>query len=408
MPALSVVMPCHNRAHDLVRVLEAYDRQSGDAAFELIAVDDASQDATPAVLNQYRPSRYTLRVERMPRNAGPATARNRGLDLVQSPLVLIAGDDTVPSVDLVANHLRSHSDAPRLEMAILGRVEWPADMPRNTLMRHVDGPGAQQFSYAHFTDGAEYDYRHLYTANVSLKTDFLRATGMRFDTDFAYAAFEDAELAYRLAARGLRIRYAAAPVAFHYHYHTVWSFARRQYHCGLMADVFARKHPALAHDLRVTKTRLLAGLAAVHLPDRAWQPSRDWTAEVEERALGLANFYEATPHPLLDQLYLHVLDYYWQAGLIDGVFGRSELARRVRDAYAAAQLASQLADFIERALDSDVPLPWPNPRSVHAQLRAARPLLLRSHLVGRVMPEYARRAYEALRWGESVVRGYRG
>jgi len=396
MPALSVVMPCHNRAHDLTRVLEAYERQSTQD-FELIAVDDASHDATPAVLANYRPRHYHLRVERLARNAGPATARNRGLELVGAPLVLFAGDDIVPDADLIAGHLAAHAATPAAEVAVLGRVAWPADMPRNTLMTHVDGPGAQQFSYAHFIDGAEYDYRHLYTANVSLKTDFLQANEARFDTDFAFAAFEDAELAYRLARRGLRIRYAAAAVGFHYHYHTVWSFARRQYHCGLMAHVFARKHPALAHDLRITKTRMLAGLAAVHLPDRAWQPGRPWTAWVEDHALVLANAYEWTPHALLDQLYVQVLDYFWQAGLIDGVFGGGALAARVRDAYAAAQLASQLADFLARAAAAGLPLPWPEPRQVEATLRAARPMLLRTQLLGRVLPELGRRAYESWR-----------
>lgn len=395
MLALSIVMPCHDRAHDLRRVLEAYDRQTSDD-FELIAVDDASRDATPDVLARHRPRRYPLRVERLARNAGPATARNRGLELARGALVLFVGDDILPDAGLVAGHLAAHAAAPDAEVAVLGRVEWPADMPRNSLMRHVDGPGAQQFSYAHFADGQEYDYRHLYTANVSLKRRFLHDSGMRFDTEFPYAAFEDAELAFRLSARGLRIRYAAAPVGYHYHYHTVWSFARRQYQCGRMAHVFAGKHPALAHDLRVTKTRLLGLLAAAHLPDRAWQPGRPWAAWVEEHALRLANHHEWTSHALVDDLYVQVLDYFWQAGLIDGVFGGGALARRVRDAYAAAHLASQLADDIDRARAEGLSLPWPDAGPVQAALRAARPRALRSALVGRTAPALARQAYE--RW----------
>jgi len=396
MPALSIVMPCFERAHDLVHVLDAYDRQSSDD-FELIAVDDASRDATPELLRTYRPRRYTLRVERLARNAGPATARNRGLEIAAAPLVLFAGDDILPDAGFVAGHLAAHAATPDPQVAVLGRVDWPADMPRNTLMRHVDGPGAQQFSYAHFADGEEYDYRHLYTANVSLKTEFLRAHDARFDTAFAYAAFEDAELAFRLSRHGLRIRYAAAPVGYHYHYHTVWSFARRQYHCGLMAQVFARKHPELAHDLRITKTRLLATLAALHVPDRISQPRRRWAAEIEACALVLANSYEWTPHALVDGLYLQVLDYFWQAGLIDGVFGVGRLAQRIRDAYAAAQLGSQLADFIDRAAAANLPLPWPEARRVQAGLRAARPLALRTQLVGHTLPALARRGYDAWR-----------
>ncbi|MFN8644857.1 MAG: hypothetical protein U0802_25510 [Candidatus Binatia bacterium] len=138
-------------------------------------------------------------------------------------------------------------------------------------------------------------------------------------------------------------------------------------------------------------------LAGVHLPDRAWAPGRPWAEWVEARALHLANHCEWTEHALVEDLYLHMLDYFWQAGLIDGVFGDSALARRVRDAYAAAQLATQVADCIDRAAAAGLSLPWPDPRPVQTALRAARPRLLRTRLVGHTLPAAARRAYDAWR-----------
>ena len=53
--AISLVMPCYNRAHDLQRVLQAYDQQTGQPPFEIIAIDDASTDATYQVLSSYQP-----------------------------------------------------------------------------------------------------------------------------------------------------------------------------------------------------------------------------------------------------------------------------------------------------------------------------------------------------------------
>jgi glycosyltransferase involved in cell wall biosynthesis len=386
-------MPCFERAHDLARVLEAYDRQQGAEPFELIAIDDASGDATFGVLQSYRPRRFALRAERLERNRGPAGARNRGIELARAPLVAFVGDDILPAPDFVRGHLAEHDAHPAPQTAILGRVRWPESLPRNTLMEHIDGVGAQQFSYAYLEDGREYDFRHLYTANVSLKTDFLRTYGGRFDTDFPYAAFEDAELAYRMARHGLRIRYAARIVGDHYHYHTIWSFSERQYRCGLMADVFVRKHPSLAGDMRVTKTRLLATLAGAHVLDRALKPNRFDRRDVEQRALSLASSYEWTPHPFLDELYLVLLDYFWQKGLIDGVFA-SGIAGRVVDAYTAAVLAPWLGGFVERAQHAGVQLPWPSPRELSRQLLAARPLLLRCRLTGTTIPELGRRLYE--------------
>jgi glycosyltransferase involved in cell wall biosynthesis len=391
-PAISLVMPCHERAHDLARVLRAYDAQEGDVPFEIVAVDDGSRDTTGTVLAGYRPRRYALRVERLAVNSGPAAARNRGLELAQAPIVLFVGDDIVPAPDLVAGHVRAHQAHPDPGAAILGRVAWPADLPRTTLMEHIDGIGAQQFSYHYLADGAEYDYRHFYTANVSLKSRLVRDTGVTFDTSFPHAAMEDAEFAYRLAARGLRIRYAAALLGHHYHFHTIWSFAERQRVAGLMAAHFVRKHPEVAGSLRVTQTRLLAALPLLVALERRVRPGLD-AATLEHYALTLASTYEWTPHGLLDELYLGVLDYFWQKGIIAGVCGAR--AARVSDAYAAVALAPLLRRFLERAPDFGVPLPFAHPGRLHAQLLRSEPLLLRRPILGRTVPQWARWA-----WGE--------
>jgi glycosyltransferase involved in cell wall biosynthesis len=395
MYAVSLVMPCHNRAHDLLRTLQGYDRQRGDDRFEIVAVDDGSTDATYEILRSYAAQRFDLRVERLERSGGPAGARNRGLELARGPLVLFVGDDVLPDPQMVAGHVAAHAAAPEESIAVLGRVAWPADLPVNTLMAHIDGVGAQQFSYHYLRDGEEYDYRHLYTANVSLKTEFVRAEETRFDTEFPYAAMEDVELGYRLARRGLRIRFAASPAGYHYHYHTIWTFAVRQYRAGLMATALVGKHPELLHDLRVAKTRLLRGLAWLHRVDPAWRHrvEAEW---LEEQALTLASTYEWSPNLLLDDLYLGVLDYFWQKGLIDGVFADAATATAVRNAYAAAVLAPLLRGFIERATPLDITLPWPHAAQRAAELLAIEPRLLRSQLFGVRLPAWGRRVYAAI------------
>ena len=392
-PAISLVMPCYERAHDLARVLRAYDEQIGDVAFEIIAVDDASRDATGAVLAGYRPRRFALRCERVAVNSGPATARNRGLQLAQAPIVLFVGDDIVPAPDLVAGHVRAHQAHPEPGAAILGRVAWPEDLPRTTLMEHIDGVGAQQFSYHYLADDTEYDFRHFYTANVSLKTGLVRDAGAAFDTSFPHAAMEDAEFAYRLAARGLRIRYVAGLLGHHYHFHTIWSFAERQRLAGQMAAHFASKHPEVASSLRVTQTRLLSALPMLVALERLLRPGLD-AAALEHHALTLASTYEWTPHALLDELYLGVLDYFWQKGIIAGVFGAR--AARVTDAYAAVALAPLLRRFLERAPGLGVPLPFAHPGRLHAQLLRSEPVLMRRPILGRTAPQWARAAWAAL------------
>jgi glycosyltransferase involved in cell wall biosynthesis len=358
MPAISIIMPCHNRAYDLQRVLAAFDAQDNVAPFELVAIDDASDDTTYEILRSYQSVRYTLSAERFERNRGPAAARNRGIQLARSPLVLFVGDDILPEADLVRRHLEAHCRYPAPEVAILGRVTWPDDMPQNTLMRHIDGMGAQQFSYHYLQDGQEYDFRQLYTANVSLKKEVFQRVDHWFDTDFTYAAFEDAELAYRLSKHGLKIIYSSQPVGQHYHYHTVWTFATRQYRCGLMACVFAHKHPEASNFLRVTRTKYWIILVWLRrLENTAFRDTSAISQYLENHALHLASYYEWSSNHLLDELYLKVLEYFWHKGLIDGVFKSSANIVELRNAYAIYYLVPVLKAFIQRAMQEGVLLP---------------------------------------------------
>ena len=395
-PALSIIMPCHNRAHDLRRVLAAYDAQIGDLPFEIVAVDDGSRDATAEVLRGHRSSRFTLRCEQLPASGGPAGARNRALDMVEAPLTLFVGDDIVPNPDLVAGHVAAHAETPERGGAVLGRLVWPDDLPRNTLMEHIDGVGAQQFSFHYLRDGDEYDWRHFYTSNVSIKTALVRETGVRFDTAFPFAAMEDGEFAYRLTTHGLQIRYRADLVASHYHFHTIWSFSERQYRAGRMAALFAGKHPMLATNLRVTQTRLLGALPLAVAVDRALQQCVD-ADTLEQQILSLCSTYEWTPHPLLDNFYLGVLDYYWQQGLIDGVFTNPRRAEKVRAAYASAALAPLLRRFVEHALAIGIPLPIANPQRLCAELLRTEPAILRRQIAGRTPAAWVGAALRALR-----------
>lgn len=346
VPDISVIMPCHNRASGLSEVLKAYDRQRGEEQFEIIAIDDASTDATHNVLSTFKAARFEIRIERLTTNQGPAAARNMGIARAKAPLILFVGDDIVPDVNLISGHVAAHRRYPQREVAILGRVEWPKDISVNTLMAHIDGIGAQQFSYHYMRDEQEYDFRHLYTANVSLKRDFLFLLDRWFDTDFRYAAFEDAELAYRLSELGLRIIYAAALTAYHYHYHNIWSFSDRQYKMGLMACVFADKHPEIIKIIvgkRWRFQKILWRFMGTIRPN-----SSQFANWLETQILHLLNAYEWTDHRLTDSLYLGVLNYYYYKGLIYGTYGESKLCRSVHNIYAQRVLVSLLSRFLRQ------------------------------------------------------------
>jgi hypothetical protein len=229
-------------------------------------------------------------------------------------------------------------------------------MPKNTLMQHIDGVGAQQFSYFYLRDRQTYDFRHLYTSNISLKSSFLKQHQPWFDTDFPYAAIEDAELAYRLAQRGLQIIYDDDPVGYHYHYHTIWTFAVRQYRAGLMVCELVKKHPELASFFRVTKTKYLLALGLIPRFGNSSAQVGQVAAWLEDQVLHLTSVYEWRSHALLDELYSGVLEYFWRKGLIDGVFQQSPYRDNIRHAYAIYYLKNQLGNFLSQAERLNIPV----------------------------------------------------
>lgn len=92
-PLVSVVVPTRNRAHLLRALLEALDRQDY-TPFEVIVVDDASEDGTAALLKEWHgPNRSSFR---QPQSWGSYAARNRGIEQARGRLVAFTDDDCLP------------------------------------------------------------------------------------------------------------------------------------------------------------------------------------------------------------------------------------------------------------------------------------------------------------------------
>jgi glycosyltransferase involved in cell wall biosynthesis len=356
-PTFSVVVPTYNRREALAIALDAWERQvPTDIPFEVVVVDDGSTDGTAELLAARRSDRYRLRAYRQD-NAGPAAARSRALALVEGDFVLFTGDDIEPDPRLLAEHRAGHDQAGDPDVAILGLTRWPEGAALTATMRHIDGVGAQQFSYHYFVDGAEYDFRHFYTSNVSLRRRLLELEPDGFRTDFPAAAFEDAELAYRLSMHGMRIRYRAAARADHHHHYDAVAFFARQRRCGAMAAVLYRLHPALKKwlDIRRLEWRRIESLAAARSgAERSVQRDLErW----EQRALSVARLYDRAPaNDAVDALLHPLFEYAYLAGLADALFP-PPVARAVRAVELVRLLPPAVRELERRAAIAGVPVP---------------------------------------------------
>jgi len=356
-PLFSVVVPTCNRSDALALALDAWERQTpADLAFELVVVDDGSSDGTGELLAGHRNGRYRLSSCRQA-NAGPAAARNRALAMAEGEIVLFSGDDIVPEEDLLAEHRAGHELADDPFVAILGLTRWPEGLPLTATMRHIDGAGAQQFSYHYFRDGAEYDFRHFYTSNVSLRRALLELEPEGFRTDFPAAAFEDAELAYRLSMHGMIIRYRAAARANHHHHYDAASFFTRQRRCGAMAAVLYRLQPALKKwlDIRRLEWRRIDCLSSP--PGQLELAVERELERWERRALNIALLYDRVPAcDVVDALLHPLFEYGYLAGLADASF-EPATARMVRSAELLRLLPQGVRELERRAAIAGVPVP---------------------------------------------------
>jgi glycosyltransferase involved in cell wall biosynthesis len=111
LPSFSVIIPVYNSVATLARAIDSVLGQSVPV-HELIVVDDASTDETPALMARYgNPVRY-LRRER---NAGVSAARNFGAEQATGDWLAFLDADDWYFEHRIAAHARWIAEDPRLD-----------------------------------------------------------------------------------------------------------------------------------------------------------------------------------------------------------------------------------------------------------------------------------------------------
>jgi len=98
MPRFSIIIPTYNRADSVTHTLESCFSQSF-TDFEIVVVDDGSKDDTVSVLKQIADERLVI-VEQA--NAGPAAARNTGMDHSSGDYIAFLDSDDMWYPDFLA------------------------------------------------------------------------------------------------------------------------------------------------------------------------------------------------------------------------------------------------------------------------------------------------------------------
>jgi hypothetical protein len=184
---VSVITPTRNRAETLERCIDSVLAQA-HTEFELIVVDDGSEDATPEMLARYSDPRVrSLRID----HAGVCAARNRGLERATGAVVAYLDDDNLMDplwLTAVANTFDRH-----LEISLLYGARLIDDPTAAT-----GAPGEGGLPRLHFSpfDRPRLKKRGLVDVNtIAHRRDHPEA---RFDEELS--SYGDRDLMIRLTA----------------------------------------------------------------------------------------------------------------------------------------------------------------------------------------------------------------
>lgn len=236
---ISVVIPTFNRAALLAASLASLARQTiSGGRYEVIVVDDGSNDATSQVCDQFSgrmPLKY-LRID----HRGISAAKNAGLGVATGPIVLFFDDDDVADEQLLSEHVRTHQEHPEENVAALGYTTWDPALEVTPLMEWLTEFGGFLFSYRGLTDGQVLPFSYFWGGRSSCKRSLLLRSG-GFNEQFLSIA-EDIELGYRLNKYGLSVvfnRGALSYMARSVNYDEFW---RRSERVGQALHLFSRLH----------------------------------------------------------------------------------------------------------------------------------------------------------------------
>lgn len=230
---LAVVIPTFNRWDALRTCLDALGDQTV-SGFEVVVAVDGDDAPVPGDLDA------TVVVRP---HGGPAAARNAGVASTDRSLILFLGDDVFVTPRAVERHLERHNAEPADEVAVLGRVDWHPDVADAPINRWLDWSGSQfDFHAVETAMSSDLGFGRFFTSNVSLKRALFDAAG-GFDEEFPYAAYEDIELGWRLAEKGMVLRYEPSAQAHHLHHYDWDSLVRRFQAVGRSERMMVRKHP---------------------------------------------------------------------------------------------------------------------------------------------------------------------
>jgi len=202
MLLLSVIVPVYNGADCIVRCLDSiYTLPLKENEFEVIVIDDCSQDNTFQIINCIAEKHRNMFIFHQEKNQRQGAARNRGIDIAKGEYLSFVDADDWILEDGYMNALRAVAES-HVEICYFefeyehSDTGWTlCKMPKethNTIMR------SSEYLNKYYTCCYNCPTRNLY------RTEFLRSTGIRFVEGVRW---EDCDWTVKVYAKAREIQF---------------------------------------------------------------------------------------------------------------------------------------------------------------------------------------------------------
>lgn len=240
---VSFVVPVRNGSRWIRETVAAIEAETDGRTFEIIAVDDGSDDESPIILRELA-AHGRLVVVRGP-GRGAAAAINAGIRAARFPLIAQVDQDVL------------------IEPGWLDRLTAALEDPWVAAAqgRYVSGANGGFFERVMALDlahryaairGRATD--HVCTGNAVYRASALHQVGL-LDESLGYGY--DNDLSYRLQEAGYRLAFCRAATSVHRWRNSLAGYCRQQYGFGYGRLEVVRRHPARLLGDRVSPTRMM-------------------------------------------------------------------------------------------------------------------------------------------------------
>lgn len=230
---IEVIIPAYNRLNILKKSLLALQNQSLlPTEFRVILVDDCSTDGTKQFCESILWPSGNLIYVRHERNKGLAATRNTGIRYASAPVLLFLDADIVADTRLLEEHLKSHSEFSKKQIAVISNVIYPQEYLNSNFSRYIQ---SREIGSRTSSDLRGIDRNNLsgqFFAGGASSITYNSTSPIFFNEKFTTYGYEDEDFGHRLVMSGFRMLFNHKAKVYHHDDASYERFKRKMYEMG--------------------------------------------------------------------------------------------------------------------------------------------------------------------------------